>query len=76
MTQVIQAIYENGVLRPLGEIHLSEHQQVRLVIDGTSNEGASNSSIALGEDPLEGYRVSLGIPDLSEKFNEYKMADR
>ncbi len=45
MTQVFQAVYENGVLRPLETIHLSEHEQVRVTIEGTSNKGAENTAL-------------------------------
>ena len=32
MTQVIQAIYQNGVLRPLEKLELGENQQVQITI--------------------------------------------
>jgi predicted DNA-binding antitoxin AbrB/MazE fold protein len=32
MTQLVQAIYENGVFRPLDPVHVTEHEQVSLVI--------------------------------------------
>ncbi|HEY4760929.1 MAG TPA: antitoxin family protein [Thermoguttaceae bacterium] len=76
MTQVIQAVYENGVLRPLETIHLIEHQQVRITIEGMSKENAENSDVLSAEDPLRGFRVSLGIPDLSENFNDYRFGRR
>jgi uncharacterized protein (DUF433 family) len=38
MTKVIEAIYENGVLKPLDEVPLVEHQRVRLTIEA---EGAT-----------------------------------
>lgn len=72
MNQVIQAVYENGVLRPLETIHLSEHQQVRVTIEKTSNKGVEKMDAVLEDDPLSGFRVSLGIPDLSENFNDYR----
>jgi len=33
MVQAVQAIYENGVLKPLQTLNLSEHQQVQLIIN-------------------------------------------
>jgi predicted DNA-binding antitoxin AbrB/MazE fold protein len=33
MVQTVQAIYENGVLRPLEKLSLGEHQQVQLLIE-------------------------------------------
>jgi len=76
MTQVFQAVYENGVLKPLETINLSEHQQVRVTIEGTSIEGVENPGILSTDDPLSGFRVSLGIPDLSENFNDYRFGRR
>jgi predicted DNA-binding antitoxin AbrB/MazE fold protein len=42
MTRVLQAIYEQGVLRPLEPLALSEHQQVTLTVsdqvDGDSSD--------------------------------------
>jgi predicted DNA-binding antitoxin AbrB/MazE fold protein len=32
MTKQVEAVYENGVLRPLEPLHLSEHQHVTVVI--------------------------------------------
>jgi predicted DNA-binding antitoxin AbrB/MazE fold protein len=72
MSQFIQAIYENGVLRPLEAVHLDEHQQVRVTIEKNSDDKIADPEIVLDDDPLQNFRVSLGIPDLSEKFNEYR----
>ena len=30
MAITIEAVYENGVLKPLGALHLREHQQVKI----------------------------------------------
>lgn len=32
MPKVIQAVYENGVFKPIGKIDLREHQQVEIVL--------------------------------------------
>jgi predicted DNA-binding antitoxin AbrB/MazE fold protein len=32
MTETIQVIYENGVLRPLQPLSLQEHQEVQLIV--------------------------------------------
>ena len=32
MTKVIEAIFENGLFKPLGELHLKNHQRVRIEI--------------------------------------------
>lgn len=33
MTKTIEAIYENGVLKPLQPLNLSDHQRVSITID-------------------------------------------
>ncbi len=33
MTQTIEAIYTNGVLKPTAGLHLREHQRVRLILE-------------------------------------------
>jgi predicted DNA-binding antitoxin AbrB/MazE fold protein len=68
MSQIIRAIYENGVLRPLEELILQEHEQVRVTIESPS---ASNL-----EDPLAGLRVQTGVPDLAEHFDVYRFGRR
>lgn len=68
MSQVIRAIYENGVLRPLDEIVLQEHEQVRVTV-----ESASPANLG---DPLAGLRVQTGISDLAEHFDDYRFGRR
>jgi predicted DNA-binding antitoxin AbrB/MazE fold protein len=38
MTVKLEAIYENGVLRPLSPLSLPEHTRVRLVVDDVGDE--------------------------------------
>jgi len=33
MVTIIEAIYEDGVLKPLGELLLAEHERVRLTVE-------------------------------------------
>ena len=33
MAMTIEATYENGVLKPLGALHLKEHQKVRITLE-------------------------------------------
>jgi predicted DNA-binding antitoxin AbrB/MazE fold protein len=33
MNNTIMAVYEKGVLKPLGELNLKEHEQVRIKIE-------------------------------------------
>ena len=72
MSQVVQAIYENGVLRPLTSLELQEHQQVRITVEPVS-PGANTPG---SEDPLAGLRVSTGIADLAENFDDYRFGRR
>lgn len=53
MTQLIQAIYENGVFRPLDPVHVSEHERVSLVIE--------SSAISSDAEVLARQRKSLGV---------------
>ena len=32
MTKEVEAVYENGMLRPLEPLHLAEHQHVRVLV--------------------------------------------
>ena len=41
MDQVLEAIYENGVFKPLEATHLSEHQRVLLTIRPLVSESSS-----------------------------------
>jgi predicted DNA-binding antitoxin AbrB/MazE fold protein len=76
MTQIVEAIYENGLLRPLEAIHLSEHEKVRVTIEGLPKGDETNSTTDSATDPLYGFRFSLGIPDFSENFNDYRFGRR
>ena len=41
MPQHIDAIYEDGVLKPLGPLELEEHQRVRLSVSASSSSSPS-----------------------------------
>ena len=38
MTNPVDAVYENGVLRPLGPLPLEEHQRVRVAVSSISGD--------------------------------------
>ena len=40
MSKVIEAIFENGILRPLTEPHLKNHQRVRIEILSEDDESS------------------------------------
>ena len=75
MAMIIDAIYENGVLRPLGSLELAEHQQVRVVVEAAVPKQAA-SHPASDEDPLAGVRVATSLGDLAENFDGYRFGQR
>jgi predicted DNA-binding antitoxin AbrB/MazE fold protein len=74
MSHVIQAIYENGMLRPLEKLELGEHQQVQITVEPQST--VDDQQDLDRNDPLSGLRVSTGIPDLAEHFDDYRLGHR
>ncbi|MGH7127066.1 MAG: antitoxin family protein [Planctomycetaceae bacterium] len=78
MTKTISAVYENGVLRPLEKLDLTENAQVRVTVTeverhDTETEPAESET---ADDPLEGLRMNLGPPDFSEHFDDYRFGRR
>jgi predicted DNA-binding antitoxin AbrB/MazE fold protein len=74
MSQMIQAIYEDGVLKPLEKLTLGEHQQVQITVE--SQAEVDNPRRQDPEDPLRGIRTATGIPDLAEHFDDYRLGRR
>ena len=82
MTIVIEAVYENGVLKPKGSVALSEGAEVRLVIDpiavSSTNPGDDQSPPAKAHRPEPGESSRVwqtygligwkGDPDVLERF--------
>ena len=57
MTNTIQAVYENGVLRPLAPLGLSEGQQVRVTVaseESPTPQGAASILAEIAALPVEG----------------------
>lgn len=75
MSQVVHAIYENGVLRPTEQLDLEEHERVRVTVEPTGPPAAADAG-GLLPDPLAGVRVATGIPDLAERFDDYRFGTR
>jgi len=75
MDQIVQAIFENGILRPLEKLNLKEHQQVQISIHSVLPTKAYDEK-KTSMDPLEGLRVATGIADLSENFDDYRFGRR
>jgi len=74
MSQMIQAIYEDGVLKPLEKLALGEHQRVQITVEPQPTEGNRHGSE--NDDPLSGVRAALGISDLAEHFDDYRLGSR
>lgn len=47
MTQVTEAVFTQGVLKPLGELELREAQRVRLIVESLDDVGGGERSSAL-----------------------------
>lgn len=71
MSQMILAIYEDGVLKPLEKLTLGEHQQVQITVEPQVAVGNPRSEDA--DDPLNGVRAATGITDLAEHFDDYRL---
>lgn len=74
MSQMIQAIYEDGVLKPLEKLFLGEHQQVQIIVE--PQIAAGNPQTQVPDDPLSGVRAATGISDLAEHFDDYRLGCR
>jgi predicted DNA-binding antitoxin AbrB/MazE fold protein len=68
MSQMIQAIYEDGVLKPLEKLMLGEHQQVQITVV-EPQVAVDNPRSQDIDDPLSGVRAATGISDLAEHFD-------
>jgi predicted DNA-binding antitoxin AbrB/MazE fold protein len=58
MTQLVQAIYENGVFRPLDPVQVAEHEQVSLVIESPS-QAPDAAVVAQQRDALRKLRAEM-----------------
>ena len=76
MSQVVHAVYEEGVLRPLDPLDLPEHQRVRVAVEPVPLGPPEPGPSGYGDDPLAGVRASTGIADLAEHFDDYRFGRR
>jgi len=76
MADLFDAIYEDGVLKPVNKLDLREHQQVQIAVYTTEERTANDVPTAAPEDPLDGLRVATGIADLTRNFDEYRFGIR
>jgi predicted DNA-binding antitoxin AbrB/MazE fold protein len=69
MSKLITAIYEDGILRPLQDINLRDHQRVKLaIIPETENSLVESQKRALLE--IAGIGNS-NLKDVARKHNKY-----
>jgi len=64
MSYLVQAVYENGVLKPLEKLALGEHQQVWVTVE--PNNTASDGPKQDRADPYNAVLAATGICDLEE----------
>ena len=72
MLQVIEAVYENGILRPLQKLDLTEAEVVQVTVEAVRSPGENGSESGSAADPLEGLRKATGIADLAKRFDDYR----
>ena len=66
MTKQVEAVYENGVLRPLEPLPLDEHQRVTVTVSDTEDPLASIIDHAFVERARKEIRTLHYIPSLEE----------
>jgi predicted DNA-binding antitoxin AbrB/MazE fold protein len=66
MTRQVEAVYENGVLRPLEPLPLKEHQKVSLTVSDTEAPLAPMINYAFMESARRELQQADHIPNLEE----------
>jgi predicted DNA-binding antitoxin AbrB/MazE fold protein len=66
MTRQVQAVYENGVLRPLEPLPLEEHQEVSVTISDTHDPLAAMIDYEFVERARKEVEAAGRIPTLEE----------
>lgn len=67
MPKVIQAVYENGVFKPVGKIDLREHQQVEIVLSEVPSATQRTQGILKGLDDAAINDIALSPDFLPEE---------
>jgi predicted DNA-binding antitoxin AbrB/MazE fold protein len=75
MNQSIQAIYEDGVFKPLDKLELNEHERVQLTVQSLGAQQVTSTADGR-DDPLQGLHAATGIADLAEHFDDYRFGRR
>jgi predicted DNA-binding antitoxin AbrB/MazE fold protein len=76
MTVAVEAVYENGVLRPEKPLGFKEHAKVHVIIEGEADVHSAEA----GAPDLDGWKSLVGIikdapPDVSENHDKYLYGD-
>jgi hypothetical protein len=66
MSEAVEAIFENGVFRPLQPVELAEGERVKLTVTAT-DEHADDDPAA----NLPALAIDLGPPDLATNIDYY-----
>jgi len=66
MNRRVEAVYENGVLRPLEPLPLREHQKVRVTVSDTEDPLASMIDYAFVESARREIQLADHVPSLEE----------
>lgn len=59
MTTQVDAVFDNGVFRPICSVSLADQQRVRLTIE---SEGADQTTIALSPEDWDAFCTALDAP--------------
>ena len=84
MTKTILATYDGAVLRPAEPLPLPVNAQVEVTLNvpdegpavADGEQGMSPEERRAVDDPLADLRISTGIPDLAENFDDYRFGLR
>jgi predicted DNA-binding antitoxin AbrB/MazE fold protein len=80
MSTTVRAIYENGMLRPLGPVNLAEREQVTLTIDQPTGSSADQVDFRLDAEAWRAFTEALDagpkvIPTLRKLLTEASVFD-
>ncbi|MBM4136807.1 MAG: DUF104 domain-containing protein [Nitrospira sp.] len=67
MPKTIEAVYENGVFKPIYNVEIKEHARVRLVIEETGSIALSTSGIIPARDKQAVNTIALEPEFLPEE---------
>jgi len=67
MLKTIDAIYENGVLKPVGALDLKEHERVKIVLEQAGGVARASSGMLKGLDTRTIDEIALSPDFLAEE---------